>query len=241
MREGVKTMRDPTVDVAAPELKFTALDLTDADASGVFEGYASLFDREDLARDVIVPGAFRQSLSERGAQGVRMLYQHDPAHPIGVWERIEEDALGLKVRGRLTLETEKARDVLFLMRAGAIDGLSIGFKAKRTRREARSGVRRILDLQLWEISIVTFPMMPGARVLGVKSTPFAGAIPTERQFERWLVREAGFTRSAARTLMRSGYDGLKSQRDAGTDTNGETADLSGQLRRLTALIKSATT
>ena len=174
MREGVKTMREPTSDGAAPELKFTALDLTDADASGVFEGYASLFDREDLARDVIVPGAFRQSLSERGAQGVRMLFQHDPAHPIGVWERIEEDALGLKVRGRLTLEVEKARDVLFLMRAGAIDGLSIGFKAKRTRRDARSGVRRILELELWEISIVTFPMMPGARVLGVKSTPFGG-------------------------------------------------------------------
>ena len=144
MREGVKDMREPTVDVAAPELKFTALDLTEADASGVFEGYASLFDREDLAKDVILPGAFRLSLSERGAQGVRMLYQHDPAHPIGVWERIEEDALGLKVRGRLTLETEKARDVLYLMRAGAIDGLSIGFKAKRTRRDQRSGDRLCL-------------------------------------------------------------------------------------------------
>jgi hypothetical protein len=66
----------------APELKFTALDLTDADVSGVFEGYASIFDREDLARDVILPGAFRNSLAERGVAGVRMLYQHDPAHPI---------------------------------------------------------------------------------------------------------------------------------------------------------------
>ncbi len=224
----------------APELKFTALDLTEADTSGVFEGYASLFDREDLARDVILAGAFRQSLSERGAQGVRMLYQHDPAHPIGVWERIEEDALGLRVRGRLTLETEKARDVLHLMRAGAIDGLSIGFKAKRTRREQRSGIRRILELELWEISIVTFPMMPGARVHGVKCSPFGGALPTERQFERWLVRDAGFTRAEARSLMRQGFGGLKSRRDAGTDAHDETAETSAVIRRMTALIKSVT-
>ncbi len=225
----------------APELKFTALDLTDADTSGVFEGYASLFNREDLARDVIAAGAFRQSLSERGAAGVRMLYQHDPAHPIGVWERIEEDAVGLRVRGRLTLETEKARDVLHLMRAGAIDGLSIGFKAKRTRREARSGVRRILELELWEISIVTFPMMPGARVHGVKCSPFGGALPTERQFERWLVRDAGFTRAEARSLMRQGYSGLRSRRDADTDAHDEAQRAAEKIRRMTALIKSATT
>ena len=225
----------------APELKFTALDLTDADTSGVFEGYASLFDREDLARDVIAAGAFRQSLSERGVQGVRMLYQHDPAHPIGVWERIEEDALGLRVRGRLTLETEKARDVLHLMRAGAIDGLSIGFKAKRTRRDQRSGIRRILELELWEISIVTFPMMPCARVHGVKCSPFGGTLPTERQFERWLVRDAGFTRGEARSLMRQGYGGLKSRRDAGTDAHDEAGQASEKIRRMTALIKSATT
>jgi hypothetical protein len=229
-----------TVFGPAPELKFTSLDLTDADVSGVFEGYASIFDREDLARDVIVPGAFRNSLAERGVAGVRMLYQHDPAHPIGVWERIEEDALGLKVRGRLTLGTEKARDVLSLMRAGAIDGLSIGFKAKRTRREQRSGVRRILDLELWEISIVTFPMMPGARVHGVKCSPFGGKVPTERQFERWLVRDAGFTRSEARSLMRSGLSGLKSLRDAGKDASDDAENLTTAVRRLTALIKSAT-
>lgn len=224
----------------APELKFTALERMDADASGVFEGYASIFDREDLARDVILPGAFRESLAERGVAGVRMLYQHDPALPIGVWERIEEDAQGLRVRGRLTLETEKARDVLHLLRAGAIDGLSIGFKAKRTRRDPRSGIRRILELELWEISVVTFPMMPGARVHGVKCSPFGGRVPTERQFERWLVRDAGFTRSEARSLMRSGLSGLKSLRDAGKDASDDAENLTTAVRRLTALIKSAT-
>jgi len=222
-----------------PELKFTALALTDADASGVFEGYASLFNREDMARDVVLPGAFRKSLAERGPGGVRMLFQHDPAHPIGVWEHIEEDALGLKVRGRLTLDVEKARDVLSLMRAGAIDGLSIGFKARRTQRDSRAGVRRIVDLDLWEISVVTFPMQPGARVHGVKSSPFGGAVPTERQFERWLAREAGFTRSEARALMRAGFHGLKSRRDAGPDAT-EAARIRAQIRRTIALLKSDT-
>lgn len=108
---------------AAPELKFTALALTDADASGVFEGYASLFNRADMAHDVVLPGAFRKSLAERGAGGVRMLFQHDPAHPIGVWEHLEEDALGLKVRGRLTLDVEKVRDVLCLI-GGIVQALA---------------------------------------------------------------------------------------------------------------------
>lgn len=223
----------------APELKFTALDLTDADTTGVFEGYASLFNREDLARDVIVPGAFSRSIAERGAAGIRMLFQHDPHQPIGVWERIEEDHRGLKVRGRLTLEVEKAREVLWLMRAGAIDGLSIGFKASRSRRDAKGGVRRIEAIELWEISIVTFPMQPGARIAGVKSSPFAGTRPTERQFERWLTRDAGFTRSEARALMRHGFQGLTTRRDAGSDPNGE-AELAGQIRRAIALLKSPT-
>lgn len=152
----------------AAEPKLTDLDLAEATLDGLFEGYAALFGSEDLARDVIEPGAFRRSLAGRGAGGIRMLFQHDPNQPIGVWERIEEDGRGLKVRGRLTLDVEKAREVLALMRSGALDGLSIGFKAARSRRDARTGVRRIAHVELWEISIVTFPMQPGARVAAVK-------------------------------------------------------------------------
>jgi hypothetical protein len=100
------------------------------------------------------------------------------------------------------------------MRAGALDGLSIGFKAQKTQRDARSGVRRISKLDLWEISVVTFPMLPQARVAAVKQAPFRGASPTEREFERWLTRDAGLTRGEARALMGSGLKGLKALRDA---------------------------
>jgi HK97 family phage prohead protease len=97
-----------------------------------------------------------------------MLFQHDPAMPIGVWKDIREDSRGLFVRGRLMPEVAKAREVLALMRAGAIDGLSIGFRTVRGRTDAKSGVRRLIEVDLWEISVVTFPMLPAARVSAVK-------------------------------------------------------------------------
>ena len=218
---------------SAPELKLTRRDLKVDVSEGAFEGYASLFNTEDMARDVVGPGAFRQSLAERGAAGIRMLFQHDAHQPIGVWQELREDARGLYARGQLALEVEKARDVLALMRAGAIDGLSIGFKATKFRRDAKSGLRRLDKVDLWEISIVTFPMLQGARVAHVKARPFEQGVPTERQFERWLTRDAGFTRSEARAVLRSGLDGLKALRDAG-QADGETyAVLAGKVRELT--------
>ena len=95
----------------------------------------------------------------------------------------------------------KAREVLALMRAGALDGLSIGFKAEKGRRDAATGVRRLEKVDLWEISVVTFPMLPGARVKSVKARPFKAAAPTEREFERWLTRDAGLTRMEARAVF----------------------------------------
>jgi uncharacterized protein len=126
--------------------------------------------------------------------------------------------------------------VLSLMKAGALDGLSIGFKAQKSRREVRSGVRRLDKVDLWEISIVTFPMMPGARVAHVKAAPFADGIPTEREFERWLTRDAGLTRSEARAVLRSGLTGLKALRDAriGPLTDAELAKRLRSLRRVIA-------
>jgi len=200
---------------AAREVKLTSLSLKDVALDGTFEGYASLFHREDLGRDVVAPGAFRESLASRGAEGIRMLFQHDPNQPIGTWTKIYEDARGLFVRGRLATEVAKAREVLSLMRAGAIDGLSIGFRTVKGVRDARTGVRRLEKVDLWEISIVTFPMLPDARIASVKAYPFGGRMPTEREFERWLTQDAGFTRSEARAVMRDGLKGLKPLRDAG--------------------------
>lgn len=159
------------------ELKRAGAALSSVGVDGAFEGYASLFGIADQAQDVVMPGAFRHTLAERGPGNIRMLWQHDPAIPIGVWDEIAEDARGLFVAGRLDLAVGKARELHALMRSGAVDGLSIGFKTLRSRRDARSGTRRLEKIDLWEISLVTFPMLPQARVSVVKTAvprPAAG-------------------------------------------------------------------
>lgn len=140
-------------------------------ADGAFEGYASLFNVPDRSRDVVLPGAFRDSLRTRGHCGIKMLFQHDPAEPIGVWTELVEDERGLFARGRLTTQVARAGEILALLRAGALDGLSIGFRAVSARRDAKSGQRRLARIDLWEISIVTFPLLPGARIAHVKEHP----------------------------------------------------------------------
>ena len=213
------------------ERKFTNVALDDVEPDGSFSGYASLFGRVDLGRDVVERGAFSRSLAERGAAGVRMLFQHDPNQPIGAWTEIREDGRGLFVRGRLTPGVAKSREVLELMRGGALDGLSIGFRTVRARNEP-SGVRRILEADLWEISVVTFPMLPGARVESIKGGG-ARSLPTTREFERWLTRDAGLTRSDARKVIAKGFASLLSERDAAA---GPTERLVETIREATRII-----
>lgn len=202
--------------MAAGERKFAGAELGRVEADGTFTGYASLFGRPDLARDVVEPGAFARAIRQRGAAGIRMLYQHDPAEPIGAWLEISEDARGLFVRGKLTNGVERAREVRELMRSGALDGLSIGFRTVRARKDAKAGVRRIVEADLWEISVVTFPMLPEARVESVKGR--TGALPTVREFERWLTRDAQLTRAEARTVIARGFSALSRERDASRNT-----------------------
>lgn len=215
------------------ERKFVDLVLGDVDADGSFSGYASLFGAVDLGRDMVMRGAFARSLRERGPAGIRMLYQHDPAAPIGVWTELREDARGLFVKGRLAGGVAKAREVLALMRDRALDGLSIGFRTVRARKDVRTGVRQILEADLWEISVVTFPMLPGARVETVK-----GGLPTVRTFERWLTRDAGLTRGEARAVIARGYASLAAGRDAAA---GTTERLLGAISEATRMISNKRT
>ena len=164
---------------------------------------------------MVEPGAFARAIRRRGAAGIRMLYQHDPAEPIGTWLDIAEDERGLLVRGRLTPGVGRAREVLELMRAGALDGLSIGFRTVRARKDAKAGLRRIVEADLWEISVVTFPMLPGARVESVKG---GRALPSTREFERWLTRDAKLTRLEARAVIARGFASLVRERDAARGT-----------------------
>ena len=124
-------------------------------------GYASLWGVADLNGDVVARGAFAASLARTGATGVRMLHQHEARAAVGVWDEMVEDERGLFVRGRVMDWSSEARFASALSRAGALDGLSIGFRSSRARREGR--LRVLVEVELWEVSLVTFPMLPGAR------------------------------------------------------------------------------
>ena len=155
------------------EHKFCRLggELTVTDGT-MIEGYASLFGQRDQGGDVVEAGAYGRSLKTLGAAGrrVKMLWQHDPAEPIGVWDEVREDARGLYVKGRLLTEVGRAREAAALIAAGAIDGLSIGYRTVRATKDDR-GRRLLNELELWEVSLVTFPMLPDARVGAKGETP----------------------------------------------------------------------
>ncbi|MEM6648695.1 MAG: HK97 family phage prohead protease [Pseudomonadota bacterium] len=135
------------------------------------EGYAAVFGAPDQTGDIIRPGAFAniektEKLIPTPQSRVMMLYQHAAEQPIGRWHHMKEDQNGLFVRGSLFIDTSQGADLYRLLRGGALDGLSIGFKPERARR-TRDGKRELLRIALWEISIVTFPMAPGARITHV--------------------------------------------------------------------------
>jgi hypothetical protein len=155
----------PGRNIRAPARKGGGADAPPpVDAEGYFEGYASLFGVADLGRDVVMPGAFRSTLARRSTGEIKLLWQHDPGQPLGEWLEIAEDRRGLFVMGKLDLALPKARELHRLMTRGTIDGLSIGFRTEGEKRDAATGLRRIEKLDLWEISIVTFPLLPQARI-----------------------------------------------------------------------------
>ena len=154
------------------EIKRATLQITGHTRAGSFEGYASVFGLPDLGGDIVVRGAFRDSLAQRGARGIKLLWQHDSSEPLGVWTSIAEDARGLHVKGQLNLDVGRAREIHALMREGAVDGLSIGFRTDRSATDTKTGIRSLQKIDLWEISVVTFPMLPQARVSAVKRGSF---------------------------------------------------------------------
>lgn len=214
------------------ELKFTS-------GSGIFEGYAAVFENVDSAGDRIVPGAFAKSLAQCRTEGrfPPLLWQHDTQKPIGVWEDMYEDGHGLYVRGRLFADDiAQAREAYALLRENVVSGLSIGYRTVQSSRDtAAAGVRILSELDLLEVSIVTFPANDRARVRAVKSQFAAGDLPAEKDVEA-LLRDAGFSRKQAKALMAHGYKAL-SARDAmdGTETaDNEAALITGLAARIRA-------
>lgn len=150
-----------------------------------FEGYASVFGNVDAYDDVIEKGAFAKTIAKWAASGkkIPLLYQHDPASVIGVITEIKEDDYGLYVKGEINLNTEKGKEVYSLLKQGAIHGLSIGYEAKKTRNE--KGVRKLLEVELWEVSLVTFPANELAEVVKVKTVVPYQDLPLAERDREW--------------------------------------------------------
>ena len=148
------------------ETKYTSLSsLTETGEVGRIKGYASRFGEPDQSGDVVAKGAFQKSLQrlKEADRKVKFLWQHDPAKPIGTWTEVRENATGLWVAGEVLTEIQLGREAAALMKAGAIDGLSIGYRVVKAQPNKDTGGRTLLEIDLWEVSLVTFPMLPTAR------------------------------------------------------------------------------
>lgn len=147
------------------------LSIKSMDNEGVFTGYASVFDKVDLQNEIVAAGAFDRSLGSWRMQGTTpaMLWMHDPTQPIGLWLSLQEDQNGLAVRGKLALRTQKGAEAYELLKLKALTGLSIGYRVVSSRIDPKRKARVLTDVELFEISLVTFPANEAARVNGVKS------------------------------------------------------------------------
>lgn len=172
--------------------------------SGQFEGYGSTFGNVDLGGDVVMKGAFAESLAEWKAQGdwPQMFWMHRPDQIPGKWLDMHEDSKGLKVTGEL-LPTTIGNDVKILMKAKAVRALSIGFSLDSQKDyEFRDGVRLLHRINLWETSPVSMPMNPKARISAVKARLHEQGVSIpdfKRELEQWL-KSKGLSKSQAKSL-----------------------------------------
>ena len=209
---GSSLLRDPTM-----EFKFTALDTIEmaADARSV-KGYASVFGHVDSYGDTVVKGAYAAAIKGLGSRGLPMLWQHDTDSLIGRWTSLKEDDHGLLVEGELTPAHTIADNVHASLKAGHVDGMSIGYGVPPGGSSERGdGIRVLKKLNLYEVSIVVMPADGNARVSDVKAVDLQF-----REFRALLqkaVRDAGFdlSRKEAEALMAHGFEGLTAMRDAG--------------------------
>lgn len=173
-------------------------ELKSVNEKGVFSGYASVFGEMDGYNDIVMPGAFKKSIAARGVKRIAGLWQHDSDHPIFVHQVIEEDSKGLFIEGRLVLGVQKADEAYLLMQNDAVNGISIGYVPVETDYNAKTDVRKLIELDLWENSIVTFPALDSARVDEVKSSK---ELATMADCEVYLRDVGGFSLKEAKRVI----------------------------------------
>ncbi|AWN47640.1 HK97 family phage prohead protease [Methylobacterium terrae] len=226
----IGTRRDRAVKVRDFDLAVKA-----AGDDGRFSGHGSVFGVEDSYGEIVAPGAFTASLAEIAAKGrkVPVLWQHRTEEPIGVYDRLEEDATGLALDGRLlTKSVARAAEAHALMTAGAVTGLSIGYRVREHKRNDETGIITLTNLELLEVSLVTFPANDLARVDAVKLKVAHGGLPTLPEFET-LLRDAGFSKRKAAVIANRGLKHLLDGRDA----RGAADDDTGSARALLAQLR----
>lgn len=202
--------------------------------TGSFSGYGSVFRVLDKGYDIVAPGAYKQTLEEHNRAGTmpKMLWQHNTEEPIGIWTKMLEDDHGLYVEGQLILDVQRGKEAYALLKAGALDGLSIGYKTDLAEFDNNTGIRTLKQVTLRELSLVTFAMCEPAKVTDVKA---AESIKTIRDFETFLRDEGGFSNAAAKAIAVGGFKARTEHRD--DDESSLTGMLAEHNARLKHLIK----
>lgn len=190
------------MDTKTIELNF---ELKASNGEGGFEGYASAMTL-DRGGDIVDMGAFDRSLARHKARNTKpkMLWNHDPNKVVGVWDEFSQDDKGLYVKGRCIKSTTLGKDCHELLLAGAIDSMSIGYMTREAEYEEGGEVRRLKEVDLWEVSLVTFPMNEDARVTAVKR------IESVREVER-ILRDEGVPGNFAKLIAAHGFDEAKAR------------------------------
>ncbi len=204
-----------------------ALDVKALSEDGTFEGYASVFGERDSYGDIVAKGAFKASLKARPAAKVKMLLDHNPAQRLGVWTSMKEDDHGLLVAGKLFVEKQIAREAHIDMKGGALSGLSIGYRTKSDAFDRAANARILKEIDLFEVSAVTFPALESAQISAVKA---ADEIKTIREFEMFL-RDAGFSNAHAKAIASHGFK-------AAVPRDEDESQLATSIRRVLSIIKS---
>jgi len=168
-------------------------------ADGTFEGYGSVFGVKDSYNDIVVKGAFAESLANHTKSGTMpaLLWQHNSDEPIGVYTEMREDDRGLHVKGQLALKTQRGAEAYELLKMKAISGMSIGFVTEEEKFDKATGINTLSKLTLWETSLVTFPANSSARVSAVKSIEEMKNLGDAEN----RLRDAGFSRSEATAFV----------------------------------------
>lgn len=212
-----------------------AFEIKALDSDGSFSGYGSVFGVEDSYKEVVAPGAFKKTLSNWKKKGKLppVLWQHDQRQPIGAYSKMREDQNGLYVEGKLLKDDiYRAKEAYALLKNGVISGLSIGYLTNSDDFDSKTGIRTLTELDLWEVSLVTFPANQSASITAVKTVQAmvnAGEIPDARTFEAALRDAWGLSRRQAAAFMADGYRGIN-QRDADLEALERLKLLIGKMR-----------